>query len=326
MGGDLGPQPIVSAVLKELSKDPNLAFIVVGDQGQIKPLLSSFQNDTRLRIVHTTDVVTMTDKPASVIRNKTQSSMRLAVELLRSGEAQACISAGNTGALMALGYYLLKTLPGIDRPAIVSSIPNAAGRSYLLDLGANVDCSSEQLLQFAVMGSVLCQAVDGIGSPRVGLLNVGSESGKGNERVKLAAQLLQENSAINYVGFVEGGGIFDNSADVIVCDGFVGNVALKASEGVSSLLAQMLEAQFQQHWSGRILRPLVRPILKKWQRQIEPARYNGASLLGLQRILIKSHGDADGLAFKHAIRLAKQEIQKDVPALINQRLDQIFSE
>ena len=251
--------------------------------------------------------------------------MRIAINLVKEGRADACVSAGNTGALMATGRFVLKTLPGIDRPAIISALPSIEGHSHMLDLGANVDCTAEHLLQFAVMGSVLAQAIDNIEHPRVGLLNIGEEEIKGNEKVKVAAQLLS-NSNLNYIGFVEGDDIYKGGADVIVCDGFVGNVALKTSEGVAKMISHYMKEEFSRNILTRLTGLLTMPVLRAFKKKIDPRRYNGASLLGLRKTIIKSHGGADELAFANAIEVAMIEIDKAVPERISSQLETMFSE
>ena len=250
--------------------------------------------------------------------------MRVAINLVKQGEADACVSAGNTGALMATSRFVLKTLPGIDRPAICTMLPTVRGYTRVLDLGANVDSKAEHLLQFAVMGSVLA-SVNGIDHPRVGLLNIGEEDIKGNEQVKEAAQLLAA-SDLNYVGFVEGDGIFLENVDVVVCDGFVGNVALKSSEGVAKLIRHYMTQEFQRNLLTRLAGLIALPVLRAFGHKIDPRRYNGASLLGLQGIVVKSHGGADALAFANAIQVAMLEAERKVPQQINTHLAALHAE
>ena len=326
MGGDFGPRVTIPAAVQVAQAFPDLTLVLVGDQALLQQQLTSLNISSdsgpladKLRILHAEDTVGMNDKPAQVLRRKQQSSMWKAVELVRDGSVDACVSAGNTGALVALGKFLLKTFPGIDRPAICKPIPRGNGHSYMLDLGANVSCSSEQLLQFAVMGTVLASAVDGVDRPTVGLLNIGEEAIKGNEQVKLAASLLDEHDQLNYVGYVEGDGIYSGAADVIVCDGFAGNVALKASEGVARLLAGTLSETFKGTWYSRLVGMIARPLLLKWHEQFDPGRYNGASFLGLQGTLIKSHGGADSNSFACALTMAKDQVDKQIPQRINEQ-------
>ena len=245
----------------------------------------------RLTITPASETIGMDEKPAAALRGKPDSSMRVALELLRDGKVQACVSAGNTGALMALSRYVLKTLPGIDRPAMVAAIPTQKGYCQLLDLGANVDCSAEHLFQFAVMGSVAAEAL-GVARPRVALLNIGTEDIKGNQQVKLAATLLQGARGLNYIGFVEGDGLYRGEADVVVCDGFVGNILLKSSEGLATMIATRIEALFKQSLASRLVGALALPLMRRLQADLAPARHNGASFIGLQGIVVKSHGSA----------------------------------
>lgn len=321
MGGDHGPRVVVPAAFEALQAHPGLSLILVGDEDAITAELPG--NDARrerIRIQHASQTVAMDEPPAHALRLKKDSSMRVAINLVRSGEAQACVSAGNTGALMATARYVLKTLPGIDRPAIISAIPALQGHTHMLDLGANVDCSAEHLCQFAVMGAILASAVDNIEHPRVGLLNVGAEEIKGNDQVKEAGRLLEQ-SGLNYIGYVEGNDIYGERADVIVCDGFVGNISLKTSEGVARMIGYYLRTEFQRSWINRLIGLVALPVLKRLKQRIDPRRYNGASLLGLQGIVIKSHGSADETAFANAINIAVVEVAKDVPHRIDRRLD-----
>jgi glycerol-3-phosphate acyltransferase PlsX len=267
----------------------------------------------------------MHELPSAALRNKKDSSIRVAINLVRDGVAQACVSAGNTGALMATARFVLKMLPGIDRPAICAIMPGTEGNTHLLDLGANVDSTSEQLFQFAVMGAELTSAVNNKPNPSVALLNIGAEEIKGNDRVKQAATLLSQ-SHLNYAGFVEGNDIYTGKVDVIVCDGFTGNIALKASEGVASFLISNARKQFSQSLYGRFAAFVSSPVLKEIKRQIDPRRYNGASLLGLRGIVIKSHGGADRVAFAHAIEEAIIEVEKNVPQRITNELEKLFPE
>ncbi|SCZ74789.1 phosphate:acyl-[acyl carrier protein] acyltransferase [Pseudomonas sp. NFPP18] len=265
----------------------------------------------------------MDEKPSQALRGKPDSSMRVALELLRDEKVQACVSAGNTGALMALSRYVLKTLPGIDRPAMVAAIPTQRGYCQLLDLGANVDCSAEHLLQFAVMGSVAAETL-GIVRPRVALLNIGTEDIKGNQQVKLAASLLQQARGLNYIGFVEGDGLYRGEADVVVCDGFVGNILLKSSEGLATMIAARIEALFRQNLLSRAVGALALPLMRRLQADLAPARHNGASFLGLQGIVVKSHGSAGVQGFQSAIQRALIEIQEDLPRRLHGRLEDLL--
>jgi len=321
MGGDHGVTVVVPAAVAALRRHPGLCLILVGDEGHIQDALAQCGAAVgeRLRIVHASQQVGMDEPPSQALRYKKDSSMRVALELVKRGEADACVSAGNTGALMATARYVLKTLPGIDRPAICTALPTTRGHCHVLDLGANVDSTPENLFQFAVMGSVLASAVDNNPSPRVGLLNIGEEEIKGNDKVKGAAELLAA-SGLDYAGFVEGDGIFNGEVDVVVCDGFEGNVALKASEGVAKMIAHFLRESFKSSWYGRLAALVAAPVLKRFKDRIDPRQYNGASLVGLRGIVIKSHGGADEVAFGNAISVAVTEVEKQVPQRISQLL------
>lgn len=325
MGGDFGPRCIVPACLDCLEDHPSLHLVLVGQASLIEELIAqrSGVDRARLHVQHASEVISMDDGPAQALRSKPDASMRVALDLVQQGRVQACVSAGNTGALMALSRFILKTLPGIDRPAIVTAIPTRTGSCHLLDLGANVDCSPEQLYQFAVMGSVAAQVL-GTPSPRVALLNVGTELIKGNQQVKLAAQLLQEADTLNYTGFIEGDGLYRGEADVVVCDGFVGNIVLKSSEGLAKMIALRIEAVFKGGWAGRMIGLLALPLLKRVESQLTPAQYNGASLLGLQGIVVKSHGAAGHEGFKSAIRRALKEIEEDLPQRLSGKLEDLL--
>lgn len=321
MGGDHGPAAVVPAALRALSRHPGLQLILVGERAALEAALPAGDDRLeRLSIQHASETVGMDEPPAQALRLKKDSSMRVAINLVREGRASACVSAGNTGALMATARYVLKTLPGIDRPAIITAIPALQGHTHMLDLGANVDCSAEHLSQFAAMGSILATAVDNIERPRIGLLNVGAEQIKGNDQVKEAARLLEQ-SELNYIGYIEGNDIYGDRVDVIVCDGFVGNVSLKTSEGVARMIAEYLREEFRRTLYNRLVGLVALPILKKLKQRIDPRRYNGASLLGLQGIVIKSHGGADAIAFANAIDIAVIEVAKDVPRRIDRHLE-----
>ena len=327
MGGDHGPSIVIPAALAQLDADAQLHLILVGErEALIDELRRHGQLESeRLRIHHASQVVGM-DEPPALAAGKKDSSMRVAINLVKQGVAQACVSAGNTGALMATARYVLKTLPGVDRPAIATALPSMRGHTHVLDLGANVDCSAEHLFQFAVMGSVLVSAVDGCERPSVGLLNIGEEVIKGNEQVKEAAALLSGSDAVNYIGYVEGDDIYTGTADVVVCDGFVGNVALKTSEGVAKMITHFMRQEFTRHWLTRLSGLLALPVLKAFRRRVDPRRYNGASLVGLQGIVVKSHGGADQLAFANAIGVARREVEKNVPERISQQLSTLLVE
>jgi glycerol-3-phosphate acyltransferase PlsX len=327
MGGDHGPDAVVPAAIRVLRRRDDIQLILVGDQQILADRLRSVsRNDfgDRLEVRHTSQVVEMDEPPSHALRTKKDSSMRVSIDLVKQGVADACVSAGNTGALMATARYVLKTLPGIDRPAILTALPSIEGRTLVLDLGANVDSSAEHLFQFAVMGSVLAKAVDGIESPRVGLLNIGEEEIKGNDQVKQAAHLLT-NCPLNYIGFVEGDNIYTGGVDVVVCDGFIGNVALKSSEGVARMIGHFMRQEFTRNVFTKIAGLVALPVLKAFKRRIDPRRYNGASLLGLRGIVIKSHGGADALAFANAIEVAALEVRKAVPEHINRQLEDLLT-
>ncbi|WP_415901045.1 phosphate acyltransferase PlsX [Neptuniibacter sp. QD48_11] len=318
MGGDFGPRVTIPATLDALARHSRLSAKLIGHSDVIQPFLNGLNSDVacRVDVVHAPDTISMSAKPSQTLRNGQESSMYKAIQLVDEGAAQACVSAGNTGALMVLGRYILRMLPGVDRPAIISSVPTAKGHCYLLDLGANVDCSAEHLLQFAIMGSVMTAAVDNIESPRVGLLNIGQEQVKGNEQVKLASRLIQEQGGLNYVGYIEGDDLYAGNADVVVCDGFVGNIALKSSEGLARLINQKVQASFKQGLYRKFLALLAKPVLSDLKKQMDPSRRNGASLLGLQGIVIKSHGSANQQCFGYALDQAVAEIEQDIPRKI----------
>jgi len=329
MSGDYGPQVIVPAALQILSEIDDLHLILVGDEIILKQQVGhqSVSIEQRLSIRHADQRVEMDDLPSYALRNKKQSSMRIAINLVKEGVADACVSAGNTGALMATARYVLKTLPGIDRPAIITALPNMVGSStHVLDLGANIEVTPEHLFQFAVMGTVLTQAVNNLPNPRIGLLNIGQEEIKGNECVKEAAKLLTASPSINYVGFVEGDDIYKGTVDVVVCDGFVGNVSLKTTEGVAKMISHYVKQSFNKNLWTRFAALISLPILNNLRKKIDPRRYNGASLLGLRGIVIKSHGSADVLSFTYALKEAIIEVQKNVPSQINHILATLLSE
>lgn len=321
MGGDHGPSIVVPAALATLAKEPAVKLVLVGRRELLLQELERrrARESERLCIQHAPEVVTMDESPAQALRSKKASSMRVAIELVKQGEAQAAVSAGNTGALMATARFVLKTLPGIDRPAIIRTLPTVRGHAHVLDLGANVDCTAEQLVQFAVMGSILVTAMEGKTQPRVGLLNVGQEDIKGNETVKQAAELLRA-SHVNYVGYVEGDDIYMGDLDVIVCDGFVGNIALKTSEGLAQMVWQFMRQEFTRHWRRRLAGVLAAPALRALGRRLDPRLYNGATFIGLNGTVIKSHGSADAVAFEQAIREALSEANHRVPERIGAEL------
>ncbi len=310
MGGDHGSKVTVPAAVQYLQQHPEDTIILVGLEVAIQAELQALNvsQSSRLMVHHATEVVGMDESPQLALRNKKQSSMRLAINLVKEAQAGACVSAGNTGALMATARYVLKTLPGIDRPAIASFLPTVKGEVCMLDLGANVDCNAEHLLQFALMGSTLVSAVDHIDNPSVGLLNIGSEDIKGNEVVKQAAKLLQE-SDLNFYGNVEGNDIFKGITHVVVCDGFVGNVALKTTEGLAQMLGSFLREEFNRNVFTKAMAVIAMPVLKAFKHRVDHRRYNGASFLGLRGIVVKSHGSADIYAFRCAIERAAEEVR-----------------
>ncbi len=326
MGGDHGPPVVVPACLQVLRKYPALHLILVGDSQVLQKTLQSQNHDaSRLSIQHASQQVGMDESPAQALRSKKDSSMRVSVDLVKAGQAEACVSAGNTGALMATARFVLKTLPGIDRPAIISTFPTRSGKNMrMLDLGANVDSTAEHLFQFAVMGSVLASAVDNIKTPKVCLLNIGHEDIKGNELVKSAAQLLSQTQAIHYAGYIEGDQIYEGDADVVVCDGFVGNVALKVSEGVAILIRKLLKEGYMRNGLTKLAALISMPILKSLVKRIDPDRYNGATLIGLKGIVIKSHGGAKIQAFAYAIEEAIVQVEKDIPKRISAEVEQLL--
>ena len=321
MGGDIGPEATVPAALEALREYQDLDIILVGDEAVLEKSLLRHKAavSDRLRIRHASQVVEMDDLPSHAMRNKKDSSMRVAINLVKEGEASACISAGNTGALMATARFVLKMLPGIDRPAICTALPTMTSHTWMLDLGANVDVGADHLLQFSVMGSVMASAVDGNTSPRIGLLNIGEEEIKGNEQVKEAAGLLSS-SHLNYGGYAEGDDIYKGGFDVIVCDGFVGNVSLKTTEGVAKMIAQFIREEFSRNLLTKAAALITMPVLRAFRRRIDPRRYNGASLLGLRGIVIKSHGSADALAFANAIKVGVLAVRESVPERISSQL------
>lgn len=302
MGGDHGVAVTVPASVSFLRTHADAELTLVGRGDDIEPLLRGAADVLpRLKVLHAEDVVAMDDSPAVALRSKRQSSMRLTIEQVKTGAADACVSAGNTGALMAIARFVLKTLDGIDRPAIATVLPNQKGGvTTMLDLGANVDCTAEHLFQFALLGSALVSAVEEKERPSIGLLNIGEEVIKGNEVVKQAAALLRS-SPLNFHGNVEGNDIYKGTTDVVVCDGFVGNVALKTSEGLAQMLGEMVREEFTRSLLSQAMAVIALPVLNRFKRRVDHRRYNGASLLGLRGIVIKSHGSADGVAFESAL-------------------------
>ncbi|MCL6268754.1 phosphate acyltransferase PlsX [Sansalvadorimonas sp. 2012CJ34-2] len=328
MSGDCGPHSRIRAAQETLKLHPGLHLILVGEAHLIREVLGAAETD-RITIIQAEQVVTMDDRPSQALRRKQDSSMWRAVEQVAMGMSQACVSAGNTGALMAMGRHLLKTLPGIDRPALVGPVPSASGQTLLLDLGANIDCSAEQLHQFAVLGSLMMSEVYEVSCPRVGLLNVGEEEAKGSEKVRLAQQLLGDNDELNYFGFVEGDDLFSCAVDVVVCDGFPGNVALKSSEGAAryvmrQLQGKQLQGDLKLNLWHRMLAWVARPLLRRFVESLDPGRFNGATLLGLQGVVVKSHGSADEQQFLAAINQAVRAVEQNAVHRINDRLESML--
>ena len=322
MGGDRGPASVVPAALATLEKDDTACLILVGLPGVLEDAKrqAGDRYGNRLACKAASEVVEMNEPPSDALRRKKDSSMRVAIELVKSGAADACVSSGNTGALMATARYVLKMLPGIDRPAILAAVPGLQGPTYMLDLGANVGCTSQHLLQFALMGSVVAGDMLEIARPRVGLLNIGQEDIKGNETVREAGELLAR-SGLNYTGFVEGDGIFHADVDVVVSDGFVGNVALKTMEGVAGLISSFLKQEFRRNFVRGLQGFVARSALEAIRARLDPRRYNGASLVGLNGVVLKSHGSADELAFETAVKTAIVEARKGVPVQIGKLIE-----
>ena len=320
MGGDHGPTVTVPAVFDFLRRDPDCEAILVGREDAFQPFLGKVAEfGGRVRFRHASEVVEMHDPVATALRNKKDSSMRVMAELVKDGSADAAISAGNTGALMAISRFVLKTLPGIDRPAIAGIVPTAKGHCYVLDLGANVDCSAEHLLQFGVMGAMLLSALEHHDRPSVGLLNIGEEDIKGNEVVKQAAELLKE-SGLNFCGNGEGDDIWKGNTDVVVCDGFVGNVVLKSSEGLAQMIGASLKEEFSRGLWTKLAAVLALPVLRAFKRRFDHRTYNGAGLLGLKGIVFKSHGSADAYAFGCALERAAEAARQRLPEKIAARM------
>jgi glycerol-3-phosphate acyltransferase PlsX len=324
MGGDHGPHVTVPAALNFLKSNSDVDIVLVGLRDAIEAELKArgARPGPRLRVHHASEVVLMDESPALALRNKKDSSIRVAVDLVKNGEAHACVSAGNTGALMAVSRFVLKMLPGIDRPAIIAALPSMKGSTYVLDLGANVDCGAEHLLQFAIMGATLVAAVEHKERPSVGLLNIGEEDIKGNEVVKEAAEMLRE-SGLNFIGNIEGDGIYRGEADVVVCDGFVGNVMLKASEGMVQMVRSFIRQEFMRSVLARMAGVIVMPVLFAFRKRLDPRRFNGATLLGLRGIVVKSHGSADAFGFERAIERAMEEVRNEVLRRLMLRFGQV---
>ena len=320
MSGDLGAEVVVRAAAATLQKYANIELIIVGDESELEELIRRvIGNSSRIRIQHASEVVAMSEPPVDALRKKKDSSMRVAINLVKEGVAHACVSSGNTGALMATAKFVLKTLPGIDRPAFISELPAKGGSLHMLDLGANTDATAEQLFQFAVMGSIVTSDIARIERPRIALLNIGAEDIKGNNTVREAAALLNA-SHLNYVGFIEGNDLFSGKADVVVTDGFTGNVALKTIEGAVGLVTHFLKRAFTRNWFAKLQAILASHVLGKLKVEMDSRNYNGATLVGLNGIVVKSHGSADSVAFQHAIDNAIVEVRNQLPEQIGKLL------
>ena len=326
MGGDHGPAVTVPASLDFLAEDPQAELLLVGQRAPIERELARHRSAAtpRLAIVEASEVVGMDEDVRTAIRTKKHSSMRIAIDLVKQGRAQACVSAGNTGALMGTAKFVLKTLPGIDRPAICAVLPTRNGKVYVLDLGANAECDPEHLLQFAIMGETLVREMEGKPNPTVGLLNIGSEEIKGNDVVKRAGELMRA-APINFHGNVEGDDIFKGTTDVVVCDGFVGNVFLKTSEGLAKMLGDFLKEEYTRGVLSRLAAAVSLPVIKRFRRRVDHRRYNGAALLGLRGIVVKSHGSADRLAFATALGRAAAEARHGLLDRIGEEIARVHA-
>ena len=326
MSGDHALQTVIPAAFAELEKDPQLKLILVGEQTQIKKYLKEHHLylPPRLSIHHASETVNMDELPTQTLRNKKDSSLRVAIEQVKLGIANAAVSAGNTGALMATARFVLNMLPGISRPTVIATMPTINnGSVVVLDVGANIDCTAKQLLQFALMGQTVCEIIEDIPSPKVGLLNVGAEEIKGNVLVKYAAELIQEHTHINYTGFIEGHDIFNGNVDVVVCDGFVGNVLLKASEGIAAMILTMVKRSFKENRLNHLRALLAKPVLNSLGKTLNPENYNGSCLLGVKGVVVKSHGSANANAFTKAIEKAKVAVQQNLVEKIQVGLQEI---
>lgn len=328
MGGDHGLEVVIPACLHAVKSNHDLRLLLVGEQNQVESHLKKFgvTQHSRLTVIHATEVVEMDELPSHAMRNKKDSSMRVAINLVKEGRAEACVSAGNTGALMATARFVLKTLPGIDRPAIIAALPTIGGKTRVIDLGANVDSCAEHLFQFAVMGSALIKAVEKNPNPKVALLNIGVEEIKGNDQVKRTAHMLAECRLINYVGYVEGNHFYSGEVDLIVCDGFVGNVALKVSEGLAKFLWQGIKQSFSKNWLTKLTGVIAMLGLSHFKDNMDPARYNGASLIGLNGVVVKSHGGANEAAFQNAIEEAMLQVKHDVVTLVRDQITEFLNQ
>jgi glycerol-3-phosphate acyltransferase PlsX len=324
-GGDYGIPVTIEAGINALSKYEDMQIYFVGDRSSIENELKKHRKsnllNNRIHITHASEVINMDESPSNALRRKKDSSMRIAINLVKDGITDACVSAGNTGALMAIARFVLKTIDGVDRPAIMSSVPTITGHNHILDLGANIDSKPETLLQFAIMGSIAVQHTENINNPSIGLLNVGTEDMKGHEKIQATAGLLKD-SSLNYQGFVEGDDIYKGVVDVIVCDGFEGNIALKASEGVANMVSHFIKKSFNKNLLTKIVALFAKPILKNFKDKVDPGTHNGASLLGLKGVVVKSHGNADADSFLQAIKEAYLEAHAKITEKISEQLTQ----
>lgn len=323
MSGDHGAEAAVPAALDVLAANPDLRLVITGRGEIVRPLLGRGAHLERCTLVEASEVVGMDERPQDALRRKKDSSMRVAINLVEKGEAAACVSAGNTGALLATARFVLGMIPGIDRPAIVSAVPSTHGHTVMLDLGANPDCTADHLVQFAVMGAVIASDLHGIRQPRVGLLNIGEEDIKGTEEIKEAHKRLT-GRPLNYVGFVEGDDIFSGEVDVVVTDGFTGNVALKTMEGLARFIGGAMKEEFTRSPLRKLGAAAATPALNALKTRLDPRGYNGASMVGLNGVVIKSHGGADRVSFANAVRVALTEARNGVPAQIGGLLAQVI--
>ena len=313
MGGDDAPAIVVDGAALARRLDPEVAFVIYGDEAKIAPLLKRHAALADVELVHTPDAVAPDAKPSVALRQGRNTSMRLAINAVKDGLAEAAVSAGNTGALMAMGTIVLRTLPGIDRPAIAAPVPTRDHIAVVLDLGANVDCGVENLVQFAVMGHCYARIVTGVEAPKIGLLNIGTEELKGDEVIRGAAEMLKQSAlAPDFYGYVEGTDVTKGVVDVVVTDGFTGNVALKIAEGTSSMYSGFLREAFTSSWRGKLGYLVAKPVLDRLRQKVDPRRHNGAMLLGLNGVIVKSHGGTDALGFQHAITVAVNLIRQKV--------------
>lgn len=327
MGGDFGPSVTVPAAMRALAAHQELAIVLVGDESQIKAMMNNagISQSPRLEILHTCVSVQNDSRPESVLRKSKESSMFLAVNLVKERRVDACVSAGNTGALLLTGRHLLKNIPGITKPAMIASVPLLAlsSKVYLLDVGANVTNDARELFEFAVMGALQAQAVSKLSRPRIALLNVGHEEHKGTPAIKEAARHLEATKSLHFIGYIEGNEIFSGKADVIVCDGFSGNITIKSSAGVVRVIEQFLKASASKGLLARLQTCLARPVLRRLRKQLDPSQFNGASVIGLQGIIVKSHGNAHENAFFYAIEQAYREASDSVPEKIAARIKEL---